>query len=34
MPGDAFVAKKLFSKNFEVYRGELGAPTYEVDEED
>jgi hypothetical protein len=25
LPGDAFVAKKLFSKNFEVYRGELGA---------
>ena len=26
MPGDAFFAKKVFSKNFEVYRGELGAP--------
>ena len=24
--GDAFFAKKVFSKNFEVYRGELGAP--------
>ncbi len=34
MPGDAFFAKKVFSKNFEVYRGELGAPTYAVDEED
>jgi hypothetical protein len=34
LPGDAFFAKKVFSKNFEVYRGELGAPTYAVDEED
>jgi hypothetical protein len=25
LPGDAFFAKKVFSKNFEVYRGELGA---------
>jgi Peptidogalycan biosysnthesis/recognition len=24
LPGDAFFAKKVFSKNFEVYRGELG----------
>lgn len=26
LPGDAFFARKVFSKNFEVYRGELGAP--------
>ncbi|RIK82958.1 MAG: hypothetical protein DCC67_06520 [Planctomycetota bacterium] len=26
MPGDAYFARKVFSKNFEVYRGELGAP--------
>jgi hypothetical protein len=25
LPGDAFFAKQVFSKNFEVYRGELGA---------
>lgn len=25
LPGDAFFAKRVFSKNFEVYRGELGA---------
>jgi hypothetical protein len=25
LPGDAFFAKNVFSKNFEVYRGELGA---------
>jgi hypothetical protein len=25
LPGDAFFARKVFSKNFEVYRGELGA---------
>jgi hypothetical protein len=25
LPGDAFFAKKVFAKNFEVYRGELGA---------
>jgi hypothetical protein len=25
LPGDRFFAKKVFSKNFEVYRGELGA---------
>jgi hypothetical protein len=25
LPGDAFVAKKLFAKNFEVYRGQVGA---------
>jgi predicted N-acyltransferase len=26
LPGDAFFARKVFSKNFEVYRGELEAP--------
>lgn len=26
LPGDRLVARKLFIKNFEVYRGELGAP--------
>lgn len=25
LPGDAFFARKVFAKNFEVYRGELGA---------
>ncbi|MCC6493909.1 MAG: GNAT family N-acetyltransferase [Pirellulales bacterium] len=26
LPGDALFARKVFAKNFEVYRGELGAP--------
>ncbi len=29
LPGDRLVARKLFIKNFEVYRGELGAATAE-----
>jgi hypothetical protein len=34
LPGDAFVAKKLFAKNFEVYRGEIGADDPDRDERD
>lgn len=33
LPGDAFFARKVFSKNFEVYRGELGAMQAEGEEE-
>jgi hypothetical protein len=33
LPGDAFFARKVFAKNFEVYRGELGAMQQEKDEE-
>lgn len=33
LPGDAFVARKLFAKNFEVYRGELGAGDLEPDDD-
>ncbi|MBA3482966.1 MAG: GNAT family N-acetyltransferase [Pirellulales bacterium] len=33
LPGDAFFARKVFSKNFEVYRGELGAMQAEGDED-
>ena len=34
MPGDRFVAQKLFIKNFEVYRGELGQARSEDSDED
>ncbi len=33
MPGDRIVARKLFIKNFEVYRGELGAEISDRDQE-
>jgi predicted N-acyltransferase len=32
-PVDALVARKLFVKNFEVYRGELGAPLTDIEPE-
>lgn len=34
LPGDAFFARKVFSKNFEVYRGELGSTQPAADEDD
>jgi hypothetical protein len=33
LPGDAFFARNVFAKNFEVYRGELGAMQQEKEEE-
>lgn len=34
LPGDAFFARKVFAKNFEVYRGELGATMQQAGDEE